>query len=320
MAGPTLVVGATGFVGQRLVQALRDQGRPLRCTSRSPERAREAVPDVEWVRLDLNDPQSLDQALEGASSAVYLVHLMASGEGYAAKERAGALAFRLAAERAGLERVVYLGGVAPNGQASDHLKSRLDTGEVLRGGELHVLELRAGMIIGAGSASWNICRDLSARLPLMVLPKWMKSRSQPVAIDDVVAALVGALDLPLQGSQVYELPGREVLTAKEILIRAAAVQGLVPRTVEIPVITPTLSSYWLKLVSGADYMVARELVHGLVTDLLPTGPSIWEALPGREPMGFDEAVREALATQEPRRGAARLVEAVARRLSRSPEE
>jgi uncharacterized protein YbjT (DUF2867 family) len=313
--GPILVTGATGFVGRRVVAALHARGLPVRAASRDPERARRHAPDVDWVRLDLGDPDSLRAALRGVRAAAFLVHLMADGDGYAERERVAARAFAAAAGEAGVERVVYLGGVEPQGPPSAHLQSRLDTGALLRAGPVPTVELRAGMIVGDGSESWRICRDLSARLPLMVLPRWMESRSCPVAIDDVVAALVGGLLLPLPEGRVFDLPGPEVLSAREILMRAARLRGMEPRTVAVPVLTPRLSSYWLKLVSGADFVVAQELVHGLVHDLLPTRPSFFELLPGHARLPFDAAVRAAMDQEDPPPWSVRLLEAVARRLA-----
>lgn len=316
MNAPVLVTGATGFVGSRLANALHDAGIPVRCGSRRPAQAAESHPDFDWVAFDLDDSDSIDAALHGARAAVYLVHLMADGEGYAEREREAAATFARLAAANGLERIIYLGGVAPQGPPSKHLQSRLDTGDILRAGSVPTLELRAGMIIGEGSESWKICRDLAARLPFMLLPKWMQSRSTPVAIDDVITGLVTALGLSLEGSAVFDLPGPEVLTAEQILVRAARLRGMEPRTLALPIISPQLSSYWLKLVSGADFVVAQELVHGLVFDLLPTQPSLWERIPGFTPTAFDDAVLSAMKEESGTPSLrVRLLEAVARRLA-----
>ncbi len=297
MTRPILITGATGFVGSRLTQRLIEHGVSTRCGSRDPGRAMQRSPDVPWVRFDLDDTAAMDAALEGTKAAVYLVHLLAEGPGYAERERQAATHFARLAAKHGLERIVYLGGVAPQGPPSEHLQSRLDTGKILREAAVPTVELRAGMIIGEGSESWKICRDLSTRLPFMLLPRWMQSRSCPVGIDDVITGLCASLEVPLTGSVVYDLPGPETLTAEEILVRAARLRGMQPRTLSVPVLTPKLSSYWLKLVSGADFVVAQELVHGLVYDLLPTQPSLWDQLPDVVPTGFDEAIRRAMAEE-----------------------
>ncbi|MBV9948748.1 MAG: NAD(P)H-binding protein [Myxococcales bacterium] len=292
-----LLTGATGFIGGRVLARLRALGAPVRCASREPARASAAQPQVAWVRLDVDDPASMGPALSGVRAVVYLVHGMGAGKGprYAEREKAAARAMAAAAERAGVERIVYLGAVAPRGRPSRHLRSRLSTGESLRAGPVPVFELRAAMVIGHGSLSWRIVRDLAVRLPAMVLPRWLASRSQPVAVDDVVFAIERALYMPVERAGVYELPGPEVLSGREILLRIARLRGTRPLTIGVPLLTPRLSSYWLKFVTGADDAVARELVDGLASDLLPTGRAFWELLPEHHRQSFDEAAGRALA-------------------------
>src|SRR5690606_7487227 len=168
--------------------------------------------------LDVTDRGSIEAAMQGCQAAFYLVHAMAGGRGYEDVERRSAVAFRSAAERAGLSRVVYLGGVRPNGVPSRHLESRLRTGELLRAGRVPTLELQASMVIGGGSESWRIVRDLAARLPVMLLPKWLDNESEPISIDDVTFALARSLELPLERSLALALPGPEVLSGREILL------------------------------------------------------------------------------------------------------
>jgi uncharacterized protein YbjT (DUF2867 family) len=289
-----LLTGATGFVGSHLRPRLVNAGYSVRCATRNPERASRERPELDWVALDTSRSNTLEPAMVGADAVVYLVHGMAGGPGYEDRERGAARAFVEAAGRAGLERIVYLGGVAPRGVPSRHLRSRLATGEILRSGPVPAFELRASMIIGHGSISWQIVRDLAARLPAMILPKWLGTRTQPIAIDDVVDAICAALSLPLEASGVYDLPGPEVLAAKEILFRIAAVRGMRPVTLGVPVLSPRLSSYWLKFVTGADYHVARELVEGLSSDLLASDRVFWDMLPDHSLVTFDDAVRRAM--------------------------
>lgn len=310
-----LLTGATGFVGRRTWPALVDAGFEVRCASRRPDEAARRFPDKAWVRLDVTAPDTIRPALAGCDAAIFLVHAMDSGAGYADRERAAAEAFASAAGREGLQRIVYLGGMAPAGTASDHLKSRLDTGEILRAGPVGAVELRAGMIVGDGSESWRICRDLAARLPFMVLPRWLESRSQPTAIHDVVAALVHAVDGP-PTSMLCDLPGPETLSAKEILLRIAQAWGIRPRTVSVPFITPRLSSHWLRLVTGANMRIARELIEGLTEDLISQEPAYWDRMEGFCPTPFDDAVRQALLADQPESRRTRALEWTVRRISR----
>jgi uncharacterized protein YbjT (DUF2867 family) len=290
-----LVTGATGFVGRYLCPALRAAGYRLRCASRRPEQAATRDPENEWVRFDVEQPQTVKEALAGCQSAVFLVHGMGSGQSdYPERERAAALCFRQAAEEQGLRRVVYLGGVAPQGPPSKHLKSRLDTGSVLRAGSVSAIELRAAMIIGVGSSSWLMVRDLAKRLPAMLLPRWLKNHSWPVAIDDVVAALLIALARPGSESSWYDVPGPERISHSDLLRRVAAQLGKSPKLLNVPVLSPRLSSYWIGLVTRADLSLARELVEGLRYDLDPSGTSIWELASDHGLVSLDATVAEAL--------------------------
>lgn len=318
MADPARVLlsGATGFVGSALYPTLKARGYEIRCGTRQPEKARRTSPERTWVELDLHRPATIDPAVEGIDVVYYLVHGMAEGAGYQERELQAADALVQAAARAEVGRIVYLGGVAPQGTPSPHLESRLETGRHLRAGAVPCLELRAGMVIGPGSASWRICRDLAMRLPFMILPKWMQTRSQPVAIEDVVVALEAAARLPCERSKIYDVPGPETMTAEQILRRIARLRGRAPRAVNVPVLSPKLSSYWLKLVSGADFAVARELVEGLRDDLVATGPELWDELPDHRRLTFDEAASAALQADGEGSTSARVVEALATLLSR----
>ena len=196
---------------------------------------------------------------------------------YAEVERTAALAFREAAADAGVRRIVYLGGVAPEGRPSKHLRAAWRSARFAPG-PVPALELRASMIVGNGSASWQIVRNLAMRLPAMLLPAWTESRTCPVAIEDAVVALVRGLDVSLPESAWFDLPGPEVLSARDILLGVAALRGRRVPGVRVPLLSVSLSSWWLKLVARTDFSLARQLVLGLTTDLLPRDARYWEAI------------------------------------------
>lgn len=310
-----LVLGATGFVGRALVSALRDAGEDVRAASRRPvEQASSATP---WVACDLALPETLPPALEGIDCAYYLVHSMGNAGAFRETERRCAGNLVRAAAASGCRRIVYLGGVAPRGTPSEHLASRLEVGEILRAGGVPTLELRAAMIIGAGSASWQILRDLAVRLPFMLLPRWLESKSCPIALPDVITALLDARTLPLERSAWFDIPGPEALSARQLLLIVGALQGRRIPMVRVPILTPQLSALWLKLVTRANYQLARELVLGLTGDLLPQGAPFWERTGHAPRWLFQDAAARALANDTPTSSTARWVERFVRRLGPS---
>lgn len=306
--GEVFLSGATGFIGRHLYPRLIEEGWSVRCGTRSVERAQSDHPDRNWIEFDVDRPQTVRSAVRGCDSAFYLVHQMGSGTGYQQRERQAAYTFREAAEDGGLKRVVYLGGVEPEGELSEHLASRLETGCVLRHGEISTIELRASMIVGDGSASWRIVRDLAARLPLMLLPKWTQSRTEPVYIDDVVEALVGGLTLETRESLKFDIPGPDVLTVENILRTTAKVMGHQTAGMRVPLLSPELSSRWLRFVTRGDIYLAKELVKGLSSDLLATDDSYWSLIDHQQRVGFEDAVRRSLGHDEPSSLTARGVE------------
>lgn len=291
-----LLTGATGFVGGRLHDPLVAAGHDVICASRNPHRARRHHPNWHWVALDLGDEASVDRAMENCDAAIFLVHALTGAKSdYGKKELAGAQRFAKVAERRKLQRIVYLGGFEPAPEVmSKHLASRLAVGRALREGSVRCLELRASVIIGDGSASFQILRDLAARLPAMLFPSWLDNRTEPVAIDDVIAALVAGLELPLAESTWFDLPGADVLSGREMLLRTAAILGVRPATIRVPLLTPRLSARWLWLISGVDYRLAQELVDGLKNDLLAQRRNYRELAHLPAPLSFDQAVKRAI--------------------------
>ena len=266
--------------------------------TRHPDKARKNAPDREWREIDFGDAASVEKALEGIDACVYLVHSMGKDDRYDETEKKNAETLRDAAAKRGLERIVYLGGMRPQGEVSKHLESRLLTGRILREGKVPTIELQATMIVGGGSESFRIIRDLAARLPVMLLPKWLENVSQPIAIADVAEAIVHALEIPCDSSRELTLPGPEVLSGREMLVRTAHQLGQEPKMIDVPLVSPALSSHWIRLITRTDPAVARELVEGLRSDIVSEGVTMWSLIPGFQLTPFEEAVRRALAEEE----------------------
>jgi uncharacterized protein YbjT (DUF2867 family) len=275
-----LVLGASGYVGTHLVPHLLAQGARVRAAARRLDALQARAWDgVETVAADALDPASLDATLQGVHLAYYLVHSMADGADFARRDRRAALNFAAAAARAGVRRIVYLGGLQPRGQASAHLASRVETGDVLRQGPVPVTELRAGVIIGPGSAAFEVIRDLVLHLPGMVTPRCVHSRSQPIALDDVLAYLTRLPLLPQSAGARYDIGGPEVLTYKDMMLQFGALVGRRPLIVPLPLLKPRLFSHGLPLVTAVPTPVARALIEGLEHDVLADDAAIRKLVP-----------------------------------------
>src|SRR5574339_1083682 len=285
-----LLTGASGYIGSRLLRVLEEGGRAVRCLARQPERVAPHRTTTEVVQGDCLDESSLDAAMQGVDQAYYLVHSMASGASFAARDREAAANFGRAARRAGVRRIIYLGGLADNTDAlSTHLKSRVETGEVLRESGVPVAEFRASIVIGAGSLSFEMIRALVERLPTMICPRWVDTATQPIAIDDVLAYLHAALDLPEGREGVFEIGGPEVVSYGDMMREYATLRGLRRVLVPVPVLTPRLSRLWLGLVTPAQARVGRALVEGLRNPTVVRSSAALETFPIRP-----KTLREAL--------------------------
>jgi uncharacterized protein YbjT (DUF2867 family) len=293
-----LLTGATGYVGGRLLPRLLDAGHDVRCLVRDRDRAARRIGDhrVTLVEGDVLEGRGLDDAAHGADVAYYLVHSMGGDGGdFARRDREAAQRFGEAVARAGVARTVYLGGLEGDdaATASEHLRSRHEVAEVLRAAVPELVHVRAAMIVGDASASFLMLRGLVERLPVMITPRWLETRSQPVAIDDVtraLAALATRADAPAE----VQLGGADVLTYREMLERFAAVDGRRrPLLVRVPLFTPRLSSYWVALVTPVGLGLVQPLVEGLSAETVVRQPP--PAGLNDDPLGFDDAVRAALA-------------------------
>lgn len=281
-----LVSGATGFVGRALAAALDEAGHHVVAGTRQPGRYEGTG---ESVALDVADRASVEAALEGCDAAYYLVHSM-EGPDFEERDRAAATAFAAAAGHAG-PRVVYLGGLGGDDNPSPHLRSRHEVGRILREGA-DAVELRAAMVIGWGGASFEIMRQLVERLPVMVCPRWVTTRCQPIALDDVVRYLVASLDIP---TGCYDVGGPDVLTYEQMLHRFAALTGRRRLILKVPVLTPTLSAHWIGLVTDQPASIGRPLAEGLAAEVVAADERIRSLVPF-DLLGFDEAVRLALSS------------------------
>jgi uncharacterized protein YbjT (DUF2867 family) len=291
VAKDVLIAGASGFIGSRLASALVAGGYDVRAMTRRPGAYTGAG---RAVAGDVSDPASLHAALAGVDAAYYLVHSLGSDD-FPERDAHGARNFAAAASPAGLERVIYLGGLgADDGGLSSHLRSRREVERILGAGTVPVTVLRAAVVIGHGGISWEITRQLVDHLPAVVTPRWVNTRSQPIALPDVIRYLVGVLEPTSARGRVFEIGGPEVMRYIDMLTRAAAVRGKPLPNLTVPLLTPRLSSVWLALVTDVNLAAARNLVDSMTTDMVVHDRSIAEIVPGAT-IGYEKAVRLALA-------------------------
>jgi uncharacterized protein YbjT (DUF2867 family) len=293
-----LLTGGTGYVGGRLIPLLEKQAVRMRCLARSPEKMRSRVqPGTEIVQGDVLDLASLDRALQGVQTAYYLVHLMSGSKDFEKEDRQAATNFSQAAKKAGVRRIIYLGGLGDDTdpKLSPHLRSRHEVGQILRDSGVETIEFRASLVIGTGSLSFDLVRSLTDRLPVMLCPRWLTTPTQPIAVDDVLAYLLAAKDLPPSESRIFEIGSPDVTTYGGMIREYARQKGWRRWLISVPVLTPYLSSLWLALVTPASFEVGRHLIEGLKNPTVVRDTKALEVFPIR-PMGIREAIQKALAS------------------------
>jgi uncharacterized protein YbjT (DUF2867 family) len=293
-----LLTGATGYVGGRLLRALERDGRRVRCLARHPDAlVRRVAPSTEVVEGDVQDFVSLRAAMEGVHTAFYLVHSMSSKEGFEEEDRRAASAFGAAAQQAGVKRIVYLGGLGRGEGLSAHLRSRQEVGRILRESGTPTIEFRASIILGSGSFSFEMIRALVERLPVMITPRWVKTPTQPIAIEDVIAYLQHAITLGSDESRVFEIGGSDRVSYQDLLREYARQRGLKRLMISVPVLSPRLSSLWLGLVTPVFARVGRELIDGLRNETVVRDDVALRVFPIR-PRGFRNSLERALANED----------------------
>lgn len=285
-----LVTGASGFVGGRLAPALVEEGHRVKAMTRRPESYSGAG---EAVAGDVSDEASLRAALEGCDAAYYLVHSLGDAD-FVQEDAAAARSFGRAAADAGVRRIVYLGGLGDDADdLSDHLRSRREVERLLGEGGVPVTVLRAGIVVGHGGVSWEMTRQLVAHLPAMVTPRWVHTKTQPIAVADVVRYLVGVLEAPEAEGRTFDVGGPDVLEYLEMLTRVADIQGRHLFVLPVPLLSPQLSARWLALVTDVDVQTGKSLIDSMTNEVVVKDDSIRRVVPF-EPMDYDQAVLTAL--------------------------
>ncbi len=294
--GKVLVTGAMGFIGQRLVKALLAEGHDVRCLVRRP--AASLPTGAAAVVGDLLTPAGLDAVCRGIDTAYYLVHSMGGGRaGFERRDRQAAEYFAAAAAKEGVRRVIYLGGLGDGAELSEHLASRAEVANILMKGAFKTTYLRAPVIIGGGGASYEMIKAMVERLPVMVTPRWVSTRTQPIAVADVIAYLVGCLTEERTAGETLDIGGPEILSYREMMERFARIRGKSPLIIPIPFLTLKLSSYWIGLITPIKPSIAMPLIEGVRNEMVCRNQRIRELIP--IPLtSFDDAVRSALAEEQ----------------------
>jgi len=294
-----LVFGASGYIGSNLVPKLLSRDIAVRAVSRQMQalKARHWK-NVELVEADALEPDTLTQALLNVDTAYYLVHSMAAGRNFSSIDLKAAANFAMAAESAGVRRIIYLGGLVPEDADSEHIVSRRETGEILRQGKVPVTEVRAGIIVGAGSAAFEVMRDLVFHLPAMITPRWVRAKSPPIALDNLLEYLVQLPDIDEAAGQIYDAAGPETLTYEDMMRVLADVAGKrQPVIIPVPVLSPKLSSYWLRFVTSVPTNIAKALIGGLKHDFTADTAPLQQLVP-QSLLDFRASVEVALKSEQ----------------------
>ena len=297
-----LVTGATGYVGGRLIPRLLNAGYDVRILVRNQQKLKTVTwrKRVQIIVGDVLERALLLSALEGVDAAFYLIHSMTGGSDFAEQDKTAAQNFGELAKNVGVKRVIYLGGLGdPNTNLSEHLRSRQESGEILRRSGVCLTEFRAAIIIGPGSISFEMIRYLTERIPIMICPRWVKTKVQPIAIDDVINYLVESLKTPDSEDQIIEIGGADVLTYGEMMKGYANVRGLHRLLINVPVLTPRLSSYWVHWVTPISASYARPLIEGLRNEVIVRNNKASAIFPEIESSNYKDAVHQALSLLDP---------------------
>jgi uncharacterized protein YbjT (DUF2867 family) len=297
-----LVTGSTGYIGGKLIPRLLQEGYKVRVFARDPEKLKNLAwrSQVQIAVGDVHQPETLRSALAGIDSAYYLIHSMTAGAGFAQQDVTAAENFGQAAKKAGVKRIIYLGGLGnPAAELSEHLRSRQQTGQALRSSAVSTTEFRAAVIVGAGSISFEMIRYLAERVPVMICPRWVKTKVQPIAIQDVISYLADCLKNPQSQGRIIEIGGTDVLTYGDMMKGYARVRGLPRLLLHVPVLTPRLSSYWVHWVTPISAAYARPLIEGLRNEVIVTDDNASQLFPHVKPLGYEHAVCQALSQLEP---------------------
>lgn len=292
-----LLTGSSGYVGGRLLKLLEKEPVVLRCLARNPANLQSSVgKNTEVIQGDVMDRPSLERAMQGVDTAYYLIHMMSGSKDFEKQDRQAANNFVEAAKNAGVKRIIYLGGLGDDSaeELSPHLRSRHEVGRIFRNSGVETIEFRASLVIGEGSISFDLVKTLTDRLPIMLCPRWLTTPTQPIAVDDVLAYLLAAKDLPPSQSQIFEIGSEDVTTYGGIIREYARQKGLRRWLIYVPVLTPYLSSLWLTLVKRSSFEVGRHLIEGLKNPTVVQDHRALKVFP-IHPMSLKEAIAKTIA-------------------------